>query len=299
MKTWKAESLLLVVTVIWGATFTFTKLGLEDSSVYFYIFIRFMIALTLSMLIWGKYLFRIDKQTLKNGLVLGALFAGGFITQTVGLKYTTVTKSAFITGMAVVLTPFAFKILIKKKIKIWQTLGVIITACGLWLFTNPKLDNINPGDVLTLVSTFFWAFYITYIDIFTRNITKFENTIQLVFMQFIVAAPVALLGHLLLDTGNFRFNITPNLIVSLLYNGIIASIFLTLIHTSVQKYSTPVKAALIFSLEPVFATIVAIFALNEFLGGREMSGAAILLFGVIVSEVGENVYNSVRRMLIK
>jgi drug/metabolite transporter (DMT)-like permease len=116
-------------------------------------------------------------------------------------------------------------------------------------------------------------------------------------MQFIVAAPVALLGHLLLDTGNFRFNITPNLIVSLLYNGIIASIFLTLIHTSVQKYSTPVKAALIFSLEPVFATIVAIFALNEFLGGREMSGAAILLFGVIVSEVGENVYNSVKKMI--
>lgn len=294
MKTWKAELLLLIVTMIWGATFTFTKLGLEVTTVFFFLFLRFSLALTLSLAIWGKYLIPMERKILNQGLILGMLFSGGFILQTMGLSLTTVTKSAFITGIAVVLTPFAFKLIIKKKIKIYQTCGVVIAAVGLWLFTNPVGDALNIGDILTLMSAFFWAFYITLMDVYTKEIKTFNRTIQLVILQFIVAMPTGLLGFLLFEADSFKFMLTPNLIIALLYNGIIASIFLTLIHTSVQKYSNPVKAALIFSLEPVFAALVAYFTFNESLTNFELFGAAILFSGVIFSEIGEYIVFKIR-----
>ena len=295
----KAELLLLLITLVWGATFTFTKLGFQDSSVFFYIFIRFCLAFIFTFIFWGRHLFTISKENLKNGMMLGFLFACGFATQTLGLNYTTATKSAFITGMAVVLTPLAYKIVIKRKINLWQQVGIIITFLGLWLFSNPKTDNINIGDLLTLISTFFWAFYLTYMDVFTKDIKTFDKTIQLVFLQFIFAIAAGLIGTLFFDRGQFRFHLTGNLALSLIYNGIIASVFLTIIHTSVQKFTTPIKAALIFSLEPVFAAIIAILALNEMMNHREINGASILLAGVIISELGEYTFDKIKSFALK
>lgn len=280
--------------MIWGATFTFTKLGLEATSVFFFLFLRFSLALTISTAVWGKYFFSVNAKTLKQGIILGILFSGGFILQTTGLLYTTVTKSAFITGMTVLLTPLAFKIVIKKKIKIYQTLGVFIATVGLWLFTNPTGNNFNLGDILTLLSAFFWAFYITLMDVFTKDIKGFDKTIQLVMLQFIVAMPAGLLGFLIFEADSFKLILSSTLIIALLYNGIIASIFLTLIHTSVQKYSSPVKAALIFSLEPVFATFIAYFTFNESLSTFELFGAAVLFCGVLFSETGEYIVIKIR-----
>ena len=166
MKTWKAELSLLFITTIWGTTFALTKLALEDCSVFFFMFIRFFIAFVLSYIFLGKHFHKIEKWNFKNGLILGILFAGGYLLQTLGLKYTSVTKSAFITGMSVVLTPFAFKFVIKKPIKAWQWVGVIISFFGLWIFTNPTIDKINIGDVFTLISTiFFTGFYSVIIPI--------------------------------------------------------------------------------------------------------------------------------------
>ncbi len=290
MKPWKAELLLLLVTLIWGATFTFTKVGLNDCSPLFFIFLRFSIALILSLLFWGKHLLSIERKTMRHGIVLGWFFAAGFVLQTIGLEFTTVTKSAFITGMTVVITPFVFKLVIKKKVGVYQKLGVIIATIGLWIFTNPTIDNINTGDVLTLASALFWALYITYVDIYTKDITMFANTVQIVMMQFIVAVPVGLIGHLMFEAGSSHFVLSSSLIWALLYNGIIASVFLTLIHTSVQKYSTPVKAALIFTLEPVFASIIAMIWLNESFAFIEAIGASILFIGVLFSETGEYIF---------
>jgi drug/metabolite transporter (DMT)-like permease len=175
----------------------------------------------------------------------------------------------------------------RKSVHFWHIAGVCVSTAGLWLFTNPDFNNLNLGDLITVVSTFFWAFYITYMDIFTKNVRDIAVTKQLVFMQFVVTVPIGFLFFILFELSNFYINITPVLLSSLFYNGIIASIILTLIHTSVQKYTTPVKAALIFALEPVFAASIAFFVISEKLSVLESAGAAILLSGVLVSEFGD------------
>ncbi|MGB9913652.1 MAG: DMT family transporter, partial [Candidatus Kapaibacteriota bacterium] len=198
-------------------------------------------------------------------------------------KYTSVTKSAFITGLSVAFTPFVYKLIENKKISIPQWIGVLIVMVGLWLFTNPRMDNINIGDILTLFSTFFWAFYLVYMNKFTNDVKEFKTTMQIVIAQFLIVFLASFIGMIGFET-NLKIEFNESLVTALLYNGIIATVVLTTIHTSVQKYTSPVKAALIFSLEPVFASIFALIFFNEILKPIEYLGAILILFGVSISE---------------
>jgi drug/metabolite transporter (DMT)-like permease len=229
-----------------------------------------------------------SKKTIKQSSLLGFFFAIGFVLQTNALALTTISKTAFITGLTVVVTPFVYILVRKRYPTKWAFIGILISFFGLYLFTNPKFDDINIGDVLTLISTLCWAFYITYMDIFTKRHNSFAETIQVVAFQFVAALPIAILGFFIFDynAGNFVFNQTKNLLISLLFNGVVASFILTLIHTTYQKHTTPVKAALIFGLEPVFASVFAMIFISEFLNFREVIGASVLMFGVFVSELG-------------
>ncbi|MCX6147713.1 MAG: DMT family transporter [Candidatus Kapabacteria bacterium] len=286
-KEQKSELVLLIITLIWGGTFLFTKIGLQYCPPFFYIVLRFSLALLICFLFFTKHLLQIDKETLKQGAILGLLFGGGFMLQTYALLTTSITKTAFITGLTVVMTPFAFRVVFKKNIARLQIIGVLICGIGLYIFTNPSFDDFKIGDLLTLISTMFWAFYITFLDKFTKERHDFTHTIQIVALQFFSALPLALIAFFLVE-----YNVKPiifnfQLLQSLAYNGIIASFFLSLLQTKYQKNTTPVKASLIYSLEPIFASFIAIIAINEILSLREYVGAIILLSGVAVSEFGD------------
>ncbi len=286
MKSIYAELFLFLVTFIWGGTFVFTKIGLDYASPTAYILMRFAIAMGLCVIIFNRKLFKINSTTLKNGLILGILFGGGFLLQTFGLKHTTVSKSAFITGVTVPITPIVFYLVCRRSISKYSIIGVIIATFGLWIFTNPDFDNINIGDLLTLISTLFWAFYITYMDVFTKNIKERIITAQLVFLQFVASSFIALIFYFALGENSLYVKFDKMLILSLAFNAVLASFLVTFIHTSIQKYTNPVKAALIFSLEPIIASAVAVLFIKETMSVRELTGAVILFSAVLFSEIG-------------
>lgn len=293
---WKAESMLLLMTLIWGATFSFTKIGLESCPPFLYVIFRFLIALILVYIFFNKHFKNIEKENVKHGSILGLLFGGGFVLQTVGLSLTEITNSAFITGLAVVLTPFAFKLVTRNKVALWSKIGVIVAFIGLYIFTNPDINSVNLGDVLTLISTLFWAFYITFMDKFTKGSVDPQKTYQLVAFQFLFALIMPIAGFFIFDLPKFYLNINTSLLISLAFNGIIASFILTIIHTTFQRYTTPVKAALIFSLEPIFATIIATIFMSEVLSHREFIGASILMCGVLLSELGNFIFLRIKNI---
>jgi drug/metabolite transporter (DMT)-like permease len=297
MKPYKADILMGVITLIWGFTFVFTKLGLESTNGSFLVFLRFSIGMIFLLIFYGKHLFPMDKQTFMRGLVLGLLYGGGFVLQTYGLQFTTVPKSAFITGMAVPMVPFVFWMIVRKRIQKFSIIGVGIATLGLWLFSRPDFNNLNLGDILTLFSTLFWAFYVTLMDVYTKDRTEFSFTVQLVFLQFLFICFVSSITFFIFDYDNFFFIIDSKLISAIAYNGIIASFFVTFIHTGYQKFTTPVKAALIFSLEPVVASIAAIFFFSIHFHWVEILGAMIMIIGVLTSELGPYIFKSRRTIL--
>lgn len=287
----------MLVTVIWGATFLFTKLGLDYTNPSLFVIIRFLIALVTTLAIFGRHFKGITKADFQNGIILGLLFGGGFLLQTYGLKFTSVSKSAFITGLTVPVTPFVFWLISRKPVLFWSKVGVTIAFAGLWIFTNPTFDSINQGDVITLFSTLFWAFYITYIDKFTKNVTDFRITSQYVMLQFVGAIPLFIAAFFIFDFSSVKLVFTWELAGALAFNAIMASVIVTFVHTGVQKFTTPVKAALIFSMEPIFASTFSYFFMNEFPTGWRLFGGMLMILGVLAGELGQTVQNKLRKSL--
>lgn len=285
MKTRQAEGLLLLVTLIWGGTFLFTKVGLDDCDFSLYLTLRFTVALVPALVLFGGKLRYATKKMIRNGAVLGFFFGAGFVLQTLGLKYTEVSNSAFITGLTTPITPFIAYLLIRSKIKAASIVGVAVAFIGLTVFTNPFAGDFNNGDFLTFLSAFCWAFYIVYMDIFTKSSDGNETRIYLV-MQLATSFVMCLATFLIFDARDFVLVPTRSLLVSLLFNGLLASLAVTFIQTFSQRYTTPVKAVLIFTLEPVFATLFSVIFRNETLGLLKIIGGLFMLSGILISEVG-------------
>ena len=276
----KAELALFATTFIWGSTFVVVKAGSGNISPSLFIAVRFGIG----ALIFGMLLFKqiqtIRFQTLRSGVLLGSMLGVGIILQNYGLYQTTASKSAFITGLMVIFTPIAQLVLERRPPKIGNVIGIIVVTCGLYLLTSPSGSEMNFGDMLVLISAVIFGVYIVYLDMYSRN----ENVLHLAFVQVttttIIAAAVAIFEGVV-------FIPTNQLLLSLLYMGICATVFTTYVQTRFQKDTTPTRAVIIFTIEPVIAAVLAYFFLNEVLGITGMMGASLIVLGILISEFSD------------
>jgi len=237
----------------------------------------------LAALFVGMYTWRDIKATsfrsLRAGLVLGLLLGGGFALQTIGLVETTASKAGFLTGTMVVFTPL-FQLVIEKRVPSYgNLLGVAIVAIGLYLFTSPQGGSFTTGDMLVLGCAVVFALYIVYLDVFTKQ--RFDR--EIVFYQFLVTSALGFAASPFIDDHVPVF--TMNAMIGLLYLAFFASAVAIFIQSRYQRESTPTKAAIIFSLEPVFAAAIAWMFLAEVMNTIELAGASIMFVGLLVSEL--------------
>lgn len=282
----RAESILLAVTLIWGGTFVVIKLALEDVTPSVFVLTRFSIALLIGSMLWPKAWAQIDARLLKRGLALGFFFGAGFLLQSIGLTETSASTSAFITGTMVVFVPFVFKLIERTKIKPIHQISVIAVMIGLWLFTRPEVVGISAGDVLTLASAVLWAFYVVFIDVWTKELRGQSAKLNaLVLLQFVATICIALAGMLILDNHAVPTEFSMTAILGIAYCALLASVFTTWAQTQFQQFTHPVRAGVIFAMEPIFASLIAWWALSESWGARQGVGALILLSAIIIPDV--------------
>lgn len=294
LKKYTGESALLFTTLIWGGTFAIIKTALGSISPMMFLTLRFSLAAIIFLPFVFVRLKKLDVESIRGGLILGLLYFGGFATQTLGLNYTSATKSAFITGTFVIFTPI-FQIIIEKKLPgKGNIIGIILVAGGL-LFLSSRgthfLDvihqlgtNFNVGDYLTLLCAVFYSLYIVYLDIVSKKI----DNLSLVFMQISVTAVGAITGAILFQVSGIeicRFIINKDVIIAVIYTSILATILTTTLQTKFQKYTTPSKAGIIFSFEPIFASVVAFFLLSEKISNFGLIGCIFIFCGLLISEI--------------
>lgn len=290
----KGEGALLLMTVIWGGTFAIIKNALDDASPMVFISLRF----TFAALILLPFVKRIFKDThseeIKGGLILGVIYFIGFALQTIGLNFTTATKSGFITGTFVIFTPL-LQIFIEKRIPSRANIiGIILVLFGLILLSSrgDSLFNIfqelgtnfNIGDIFTLLCAVFFALYIVYVDIISK---KFDY-MPLTFIQISVTGIGGIVSAILLSLfslENVKFEFTGNLISAVLYTSLLATIITTVIQTKYQKVVTPTKAGIILSFEPIFAATIAFFMLGETITVFGFAGCIFIFAGLLVTEL--------------
>lgn len=294
MKKYLPETFLMLNTLIWGATFVIIKSALTDISPLLFISIRFCFA-TLILLPFTFKIFRgINKETLLGGFFLGLLYFIGFSTQTVGLNYTTATKSAFITGTFVIFTPL-FQTVIQKKLPGKNVIaGIFLVVTGLIFLTSKGEsllsvfseigENFNIGDFFTLLCAIFFSLYIVYLDIISKK-TDYK---PLVFLQIAVTGVCGVLFSSLFtvwDVEKIYFTFTSNLLFAILYTAVLATVLTTTLQTMYQKFVTPSIAGIILSFEPIFAALFAFFMLNEKISNFGLIGCTFIFAGLLVSEI--------------
>ncbi len=285
----RAELYLLIVTAIWGSTFVVGKALLEENSPLFYTGVRFLFSALVLVLIFRKRLLTIPSSTAWKGGVLGLLLFGGFTVQTVGLQYTTSSKSAFFTGLLVVLTPVVYVAsqhilrLRRKALRVGNILGVAAAALGLYLLTASAGSEFNSGDALTLICAFLFALYIVYLD----SASSEPDKLQLTYVQFIFCGTLGIISALLLE--HIRVSMSAVSLGSFLYLAIVATIIAMWVQNRYQGETSPTRAAVIFSLEPVTAAVFGYFIRGEVLGTVGIIGGCTVLLGVLVSEVSDEI----------
>lgn len=288
------ETFLLLVTFIWGATFVIVKESLNDISSMLFLFIRFIIAsiIIVAYLIIKKH--KLEKKAIIPGVILGFLLFLSFAFQTIGLKYTSATKSGFSTGTFIIFVPL-LQIIIERKMPtrgaiigtIMALTGIIFLSTGgnsLAEFLNELGSDFNLGDGLTLVCAAFWAVQVVYMDIFSP---KHDFWILFVTQLITVSVASIMLGFIFDFSGiePFRINLTSNLWMGILYTSLLATCLCFGLQTKFQKVVTPTKASIIYSFEPIFAALFAFFLLSEKISNFGLVGSALIFLGLIVSEV--------------
>jgi drug/metabolite transporter (DMT)-like permease len=282
----QADFVLAACAVCWGATFVIVKDALADSSVFVFLALRFVLAAIVLGALVGRQWRTIDAGAFRAGTLLGLFLFAGFAFQTAGLKFTTPSKSAFVTGILVVFVPLFLAIFGGKRISQWTWAGILTAVIGLYLLTVPAsgFSDLNLGDVLTL---FCAAFYAAYIIAISRYSPRYSSTV-LVFLQ---VAATGLLSAAAVPLWAFtgweipRVTWTPGLIWAVLGTAIITTAGTLLGQVWAQKYAPPSHAALILTLEQVSAALISYAFIGERLGGRSLAGAVLILAGIMFSEL--------------
>jgi drug/metabolite transporter (DMT)-like permease len=273
----KAAVLLLTTTFFWGITFTVVKQAIETVDVFVFLAQRFILAfvLILPICIWkGK---RLDLKTVKNGSVMGLVLFGAFAFQTVALLYTTASNTGFLTGMNVVIVPVLASFLFRHRITSAVKVAIILATAGLFLLCGNGSLNFNMGDVLAIICAVCISLHLIFTGEFVRNCDFYWLTA----VQLGIVALFSIIGAVY--NGQQVLVWHPHLLWPLLVCSLIATVFAFLVQTSMQRFISHTKTALIFCTEPVFAAIYAWLVLDEKLGYYGLLGAVLILAGMLIS----------------
>ena len=281
----RATLVLLIAAAIWGLAFVAQRVGMDHLGPFTFNGIRFALGgLSLLPLIW--FFRRQPAAAVPQKPPLPVFATGGiaglilFIAaslQQVGILDTTAGKAAFITCLYIVLVPLV-GLLMKRKIARSTWLGSLLSMVGLYLLSIQEDFSIGQGDLLELIGALFWTGHILYIDHISRRV----DTLKLAAIQFATCSALSAVVAVWTETT------TPGAVlaatVPLLYGGFGSVGVAYTLQIIGQKNASPAHAALVLSMETVFAAVGGFLILNEILGSRELAGCVLMLAGMLLSQ---------------
>lgn len=275
---------LFVVAIIWGSTFTANKIVLNTLTPMSLMAVRFTLAFVIMSVIFRKRFNGLKFNDLKGGILCGISLFLAFILQTYGLLYTDAGKQAFLSGAYVIAVPFLTWFAFKKKPSLKVYLGTIICFFGIALISLQSGFKIEFGDLLTLISSLFFAAQIVIAGYFVKS----EDPAVMSTVQFGVMGGLSFATALLI--GDYAFlSITKNIFaissVSLIYLGVVGTAVAYYLQILCQKYANPTTTSIVLSLEAVFGSILAVVILGEVFTMKMILGAVAILVAILISEL--------------
>lgn len=282
----QADLALAVCALIWGATFVVVKDALAFASVFSFNVIRFALAAIIMGIVYARALRKLDSATCFAGSLIGIFMFGGYAFQTLGLKYTTPSKAAFITGASVIMVPMLLALLWRRKVNRWVSAGAIVALFGLYFLTVPRsgFAALNRGDLLVLGCAVMFAFQIIFVARYSpRHSVAALSFLQVAMTTVLTALCLPVLAATRWESPFVRWS--PELIVAILITAVGATALCFSLQVWAQQYTSPTHTAILFSLEPVFAALTSLIVVHERLGARVLSGAILVFIGILLAEL--------------
>lgn len=283
----KSNVILLMTAAIWGLAFVAQKVGIAYIGPFAFNGIRFALG-GISLIPLILYLDKNPKLYINNyhdkynfiiaGIITGCILFCGASFQQIGLIHTSAGKAAFITGLYIVFVPI-ISIFFKKSIPLTIWISVLTTAIGLYLLSVNGKFSISQGDLFEIIGAFFWATHILAIDHFIKKV----DTLKLSFVQTITCSILSLITSFIFEKTTIHS--IYGALIPILYGGIFSVGIAYTLQIVGQKHSKPSHAAIILSMESVFATLGGIIILNEHLQLKEYIGCVFMLSGMLLSQI--------------
>lgn len=276
------DALLVFITMIWGSTFLVVKDTVRVSGPFTYLAFAYAVgALTLA-LIFRRRLMRITRAELRNGLIIGLFLFTGYALQTTGLQFTTVSKAGFITGLNVPLIPIFMFLLLRQKASRGAVAGIILSFIGLFLlsFNNHLTPSLGMGELLIFGAAIAFALHVVCISRFSPG----ADATNLVIMQIALTSLLSFIAIPITHQPVFIPSWSFWIVVALM--GTIDIAFTLLVMNRVQQFIGGTKAALIYALEPVWASLAGLLLAGDVLSVPAWIGCACILAGMVVGRLG-------------
>ncbi len=275
-----AELLLVTATLFWGATFPVVKDAIGEVPVLCFLWVRFALAGLLLALLANRRLWTLGRAGLQRGVLLGILLFCSYLFQTFGLARTTASNAGFLTGLNVVWVPLLAGALLRKPPAPGARIGVVMALAGLFLLTWHPPWRFNPGDALVVVCSIFVALHVLGLDAWTEGF----DGLALTCVQIVTMAVLGGLGSLVFEPVSWPRLWSGSLVSALLITAVFATVYTFWVMTSFQRLTTPTRAALIYTLEPVFAVIFSVWLHDDRLTAINWAGGALIVLGMVVAE---------------
>ena len=271
----------LLIAIVWGGTFPVVKDLVERVPPHALIATRFALAwVALAGWAWRRRA-RWEPGLLLAGALLGLVLWGGFLTQTVGLQYTSASKAGFITALNVVFVAVMASLFLGKRSGPLTWAGVALATVGLAVLSVDWSAGLRaePGDLLVLLCAVLFALHIVMVD-------RFAPRFDPVLLAWVQMGAVALVSGCtaMASPGGFAGVGAPGSVVPLLYLGLLATAGALVAQVSLQRFTAPARVGLILALEPVFAALFAWLLLGERLTASGWAGGALVMAGVVLAE---------------
>lgn len=284
-RTLKADLVLLLAAAIWGFAFVAQRVGMDYVGPFTFNAIRFALGalVLLPFLFLQNKMFSVSESESSKLLIPGACLTGTLIFlgasfQQIGIIYTTAGKSGFITGLYVILVPI-LGLFWGQRTSLTTWLGAILAVAGLYFLSVTETITLAKGDLLVLISAFFWASQVQAIG-WLSNRTR---VLTLAFGQFIVCSFLSFLAALWHET--IVWEQIKLAWIPILYAGVFSVGVAYTLQVVAQRQAPPAQAAIILSLEAVFAVLGGWLFLRETLNHREIFGCLLMFMGMILSQL--------------
>ena len=268
---------LVAVTAVWGSTFVVVKDAIDRMPVLDFLAWRFALGAAVMLVVRPRAVGRLSREGRRHGAVLGVALGAGYLFQTFGLETADAAVSGFITGMFVVFTPLAAAVLLRRGVGGAAWVAVVLATLGLALLSLEGL-RVGGGEALTLLCAVAFALHIVGLGEWSRR----HDSYGLAVVQLIVVAVGCALGAV---AGGLVVPPDARVWGALAVTAVLATAVAFVVQTWVQAHLAPTRAAVIMTMEPVFAGLFAALA-GETFGPRKLTGAVLILAAMLVTELG-------------